>query len=52
MTIRLALVDAPETDELGYSEAKDFVSQTCLDNPATIDPDNNQGSEGLSTQKS
>jgi len=26
MTIRLALVDAPETNELGYKEAKDFVS--------------------------
>jgi micrococcal nuclease len=43
MTIRLALVDAPETDELGYTKAKGFVSHTCLDNPATIDPDNNQG---------
>jgi micrococcal nuclease len=42
ITIRLALVDAPETNELGYNKAKDFVSQNCLDKPATVDPDNNQ----------
>jgi micrococcal nuclease len=42
MTIRLALVDAPETNELGYKEAKDFVSKHCFGQPATIDPDNNQ----------
>ncbi len=42
MTIRLVLVDAPEINELGYSEAKDFVTQNCLDKPATVDPDNNQ----------
>src|SRR5918995_3675324 len=42
VTIRLALVDAPETNELGYNEAKDFISQNCLDKPATVDPDNNQ----------
>ena len=42
MTVRLTLVDAPEMNELGYNEAKDFLSQTCLDKPITIDPDNNQ----------
>jgi micrococcal nuclease len=42
VTIRLALVDAPETNELGYKEAKDFISKRCLRQPATIDPDNNQ----------
>lgn len=42
IAIRLVLVDAPERNELGYSEAKDFVSQNCLDKPATVDPDNNQ----------
>jgi micrococcal nuclease len=42
MTIRLVLVDAPEINELGYSEAKDYVTQNCLDKPATVDPDNNQ----------
>ncbi|MGH9927227.1 MAG: thermonuclease family protein [Nitrososphaeraceae archaeon] len=41
-TIRLALVDAPEINELGYNEAKDFVTQNCLHKPATVDPDNNQ----------
>lgn len=43
ITIRLTLVDAPETYELGYNEAKDYVSQNCLDKPSTVDPDNNQG---------
>jgi len=43
MTIRLVLVDAPEINELGYNEAKDFVTQNCLDKPAIVDPDNNQG---------
>ena len=42
MTIRLALVDAPETNELGYKEAKDLLSKHCFGQPATIDPDNNQ----------
>lgn len=42
MTIRLALVDAPETNELGYKEAKDFLSKHYFGQPATIDPDNNQ----------
>jgi micrococcal nuclease len=42
MTIRLVLVDAPEINELGYNEAKNFVTQNCLDKPATVDPDNNQ----------
>ena len=43
ITIRLTLVDAPEMNELGYDEAKDFLCQSCLDKPVTIDPDNNQG---------
>lgn len=42
MTIRLVLVDAPELNELGYNEAKDFITQNCLDKPATVDPDDNQ----------
>jgi micrococcal nuclease len=42
ITIRLVLVDAPERNELGYDEAKDFVSRICLDKSATIDPYNNQ----------
>ena len=41
-TIRLALVDAPEINELGYDEARDFVSENCRDKPAIVDPDNNQ----------
>ena len=35
-------MDAPEINELGYNKAKDFISQNCLDRPATVDPDNNQ----------
>jgi micrococcal nuclease len=42
MTIRLALVDAPETNEPGYNQAKNFVSQKCLNKEAVVDPDNNQ----------
>jgi len=42
MTIRLVLVDAPEINEFGYNEAKDFVTQNCLDKSAAVDPDNNQ----------
>ena len=35
-------MDGPEINELGYNKAKDFISQNCLDRPATVDPDNNQ----------
>jgi micrococcal nuclease len=42
-TIRLALVDAPEINELGFDEARNFVSENCRDKPAIVDPDNNQG---------
>ncbi len=42
IVIRLALVDAPETSEPGYTQAKDFVSQKCLNKAAEVDPDNNQ----------
>ena len=40
--IRLSLVDAPETNEPGYTEAKNFVSKNCLNKEAVVDPDNNQ----------
>jgi micrococcal nuclease len=43
MTVRLALVDAPETHEPGYIQAKSFVTQKCLNRTAAVDPDNNQG---------
>ena len=43
ITIRLALIDAPETDELGYDEAREFLTQQCLDKNALVDPDDNQG---------
>lgn len=42
LTIRLVLVDAPEINEAGYAEAKEFVSENCLDKVAVVDPDNNQ----------
>ncbi len=42
MAIRLTLVDAPETNEPGYSQAKNFVSQNCLDKEVLVDPDNSQ----------
>jgi len=43
ITIRLALIDAPETKESGYNEAKAFLTTQCLDKYAQADPDNNQG---------
>ncbi len=43
ITIRLALIDAPEGDESGFSEAKNFITEQCLNKNADIDPDNNQG---------
>lgn len=42
MAIRLTLVDAPETNEPGYIQAKNFVSQNCLNKAAVVDPDNSQ----------
>jgi micrococcal nuclease len=42
MTIRLVLVDAPELNEAGYAEAREFVTENCLNRSAVVDPDNNQ----------
>ncbi|HEY9386224.1 MAG TPA: thermonuclease family protein [Nitrososphaeraceae archaeon] len=42
ITIRLVLVDAPEDNELGYTEAKTFVSENYFDKTAIVDTDNNQ----------
>ena len=42
IAIRLTLVDAPEKNEPGYTQAKDFVFQNCLNKEAVVDPDNNQ----------
>ncbi|CAN5784392.1 hypothetical protein BH23THE1_BH23THE1_24340 [soil metagenome] len=42
LTIRLVLVDAPEINEEGYTEAKEFVSENCLNKMAVVDLDNNQ----------
>jgi micrococcal nuclease len=43
ITIRLALIDAPETEEIGFDRAKNFMTELCLNKNADIDPDNNQG---------
>ncbi len=43
IAVRLALIDAPETDELGFDEARNFMTEQCLDKNAEVDPDNNQG---------
>lgn len=43
ITIRLALIDAPETDESGFDLAKNFMTELCLNKNVEIDPDNNQG---------
>ncbi len=43
ITIRLALIDAPERDESGFNEAKNFITEQCLNKNAEVDPDNNQG---------
>jgi micrococcal nuclease len=43
ITIRLALIDAPETEESGFDRAKDFTTELCLNKNAEVDPDNNQG---------
>ncbi|CAN5829943.1 hypothetical protein BH23THE1_BH23THE1_28170 [soil metagenome] len=36
------MVDAPEINEEGYTEAKEFISKNCLDKVAVVDPYNNQ----------
>ena len=43
ITIRLALIDAPERDESGFNEAKNFITDRCLNKNAEVNPDNNQG---------
>jgi micrococcal nuclease len=43
ITIRLALIDSPERDESGFNEAKNFITEQCLNKNAEVDPDNNQG---------
>ncbi len=43
ITIKLALIDAPERDELRFNEAKNFVAAKCLNKNAEVDSDNNQG---------
>jgi micrococcal nuclease len=43
ITIRLALIDAPERNEPGFDEAKNFITEQCLNKNAEVDPDNNQG---------
>ena len=43
ITVRLALIDAPEKDESGFDEARNFTTEQCLDKNAEVDPDNNQG---------
>lgn len=43
ITIRLALIDAPERGESGFDEAKNLITEQCLDKNAEVDPDNNQG---------
>ena len=43
ITIRLALIDAPERDESGFNEAKNFITEQCLNKNTEVDPDNNQG---------
>jgi micrococcal nuclease len=43
ITIRLALIDAPERNEPGFNEAKNFITEQCLNKNAEVDPDNSQG---------
>jgi len=40
--IRLVLVDAPEYRQLGYLDAKNFVTEICLGKNAHVDPDDKQ----------
>ena len=43
ITVRLVLIDAPEKQESGYDEARNFITEQCLNKNAEVDPDNNQG---------
>jgi micrococcal nuclease len=43
ITIRLALIHAPESKESGFDQAKNFMTDLCLNKNAKVDPDNNQG---------
>ncbi len=43
ITIRLALIDAPERNDPGFNEAKNFITEQCLNKNAEVDPDNSQG---------
>ena len=43
ITIRLALIDAPERNEPGFNEAKNFITEQCMNKNAEVDPDNSQG---------
>lgn len=40
--IRLSLVDTPEKNKLGYTEAKNFISNLCANSTAVIDEDDGQ----------
>ena len=40
--IRLSLVDAPERDQDGYQEAKNFVKDLCLQKEGQVDIDDGQ----------
>ena len=42
ITIRLALVNTPEVDEAGYSSAKKFVVDNCLNKNGEVDIDDGQ----------
>ena len=42
VTVRLALVDAPEYGEEGYNESKLFVTDLCLGAPVVVDEDDGQ----------
>ena len=46
--IRIVFVDTPERGQPGYSEAKQFLSDLCLDSHALVDEDDlqTQGSYG------
>ncbi|MDN5846126.1 MAG: thermonuclease family protein [Candidatus Nitrosocosmicus sp.] len=43
ITVRLVLIDAPEKEESGFDEARNFITEQCLNKNAEVDPDNNQG---------
>jgi hypothetical protein len=42
VTVRLSLVNTPETYQNGYQSAKDFVKDLCLGEKAKVDVDNGQ----------